>query len=198
MDGRPWLWLIAGPNGAGKTTLARERFSHLTNINADAVAQELSPRLPGKAALSAGKQTLGMIPDALEAGRSFSIETTLAGRTHMRTLCDARARGWRTGLAYIGIGSADAALARVKERYRAGGHDIASADVRRRYVRSLANLASVLSKTNAAVVYDNSDAEGHRRVLDVRDREIIHVDPRPPKWLRDALSGVDLKVGARF
>lgn len=118
------------PNGAGKTTLAAKEFSHILNINADVEAVRLSPDRPGKVALAAGRRTIAAIRAALAAGESFTVETTLAGRLHLRTIQDARARGWNVGLAFIGVNDAKTAMARVRERYRAGGHNLPPADIR--------------------------------------------------------------------
>jgi predicted ABC-type ATPase len=52
-------YIIAGPNGAGKTTFANEflpiEAECLNFINADLIAQGLSPFQPNKMAIEAGK-----------------------------------------------------------------------------------------------------------------------------------------------
>ena len=57
---------------------------------------------------------------------------------------------------YVGLASADAHIERVRQRVRAGGHDIPEADVRRRYSRSLINLVHLLPVLTELRVYDNS------------------------------------------
>jgi len=56
--------ILAGPNGAGKTTFAREYLIHEADcpmfINADLIADGLSPFAPEKAALRAGRIMLRM------------------------------------------------------------------------------------------------------------------------------------------
>ena len=82
---RPHLFIIAGPNGAGKTTYA---FRHIRAVagtsefvNLDEIARGLSPLEPEKARQRAARVALEMTGGFIRAGVSFSLETTLAGRT---------------------------------------------------------------------------------------------------------------------
>ena len=88
--------IIAGPNGAGKTTFAREFLPQeakcLTFINADLIAQGLSPFRPEAAVLRAGRLMLEMIADCVRRGESFAIETTLSGRHYAQVM-----PAWRAG-----------------------------------------------------------------------------------------------------
>ncbi len=198
MISHPWLWLIAGPNGAGKSTLAAERFADLLNINADVEAARLSPMQPGQVAVAAGKRTIVALRAALDAGTSFTLETTLAGRMHFRVVRRSQARGWHVGLAFIGIDDADDALGRVQERYRRGGHNVPPGDVRRRYRRSMANLPLALRLADAAIVYDNSSARGFWRLLELRQGLVSYLAPGPPVWFRRSLNDLRLELGERL
>ena len=84
------IYVLAGPNGAGKTTFAREFLTHEANcpvfINADLIAEGLSPFAPERAALAAGRIMLRMIRESVERGDSFGFETTLAGRGYARSI----------------------------------------------------------------------------------------------------------------
>jgi predicted ABC-type ATPase len=59
------VYIIAGPNGSGKTTFARKflpDYAKCKNfINADLIAQGLSPFSPGLAAIKAGRLVLEQI-----------------------------------------------------------------------------------------------------------------------------------------
>jgi predicted ABC-type ATPase len=61
--------IIAGPNGAGKTTFAREFLSREAGcpdfINADLIAQGLSPFAPEQAAIAAGLRNFHRIYSTL-------------------------------------------------------------------------------------------------------------------------------------
>ena len=59
---KPCCIVIAGPNGAGKTTFALEFLPREAGImhfvNADLIAEGLSPLRPGLAAMAAGRAML--------------------------------------------------------------------------------------------------------------------------------------------
>ncbi len=84
------VYLIAGPNGSGKTTFAREflpNYADCTNfINADLIAQGLSPFSPSVAAMKAGRLVLQEIHNLADKGVNFAFETTLSGKTYLPLL----------------------------------------------------------------------------------------------------------------
>ncbi len=72
----PTLVVVAGPNGCGKSTLTRMNgFSELDIIDPDAIARGIA----SGDSLQAGREALRRRRDALAAGRSHLVETTLAG-----------------------------------------------------------------------------------------------------------------------
>lgn len=82
--------IIAGPNGAGKTIFAREFLPAEAGlpvfVNADLIAAGLSPFDPDAAAIRAGRIMLQEIDAHVRAGRSFALETTLAGHNYLRRI----------------------------------------------------------------------------------------------------------------
>ena len=93
------------------------------------------------------------------------METTLAGKTAFRVMEQAKVAGFRAELHYISVNSVDQALDRIANRVVQGGHDVPEADVRRRFVRSLANLPAAIVRSDIARLYDNASAEEpHREV----------------------------------
>src|SRR5271166_4927238 len=99
MSQERWLWFIAGPNGAGKSTRAREYFAGFGEIvNPDEIARELSPENPEENLGAAGRAAIERRQELLEGGGSFSIETTLSGRTLLRFARTAQQAGWKIGL----------------------------------------------------------------------------------------------------
>ena len=186
MGEAPWLWLLAGPNGAGKSTFALDLAANLQEIvGPDAIAAELLPTAPEKAALEAGRHAVGRMRELLRERQSFAVETTLSGHLHLRVAKQATSEGWSVGVIYIGLGSCDLAIERVRQRKLAGGHDVPAGDIRRRYDRSLRNLAAVCAIADLVLVLDNSSAaRPMRRVLEVRQGMIAFRLPRLPKWLR--------------
>src|SRR5207237_6700806 len=73
-----------------------------------------------------------------------------------RLLAEAAKRGIEVHVFYVGLNSPEAHIERVRQRFRAGGHDIPEADIRRRYVHSLINLVDLLPVLTGLRVYDNS------------------------------------------
>jgi predicted ABC-type ATPase len=87
-----WLWFIAGPNGAGKSTRAAEFLGGLGEIvNPDEIAGEMSAA--PEEALAAGRAAIDRRKELLKAGNSFSLETTLSGRTLIRLAQAAKDEG---------------------------------------------------------------------------------------------------------
>src|ERR1041385_7183079 len=127
--GKPRILIIAGPNGAGKTTFAREFLPHEAGlsdfINADLIAQGLSPFAPENAAIAAGKMMLRMIRDKVRRRQSFAFETTLSGLNYARHIPRWRKMGYHVKLIFLRLPSAKIALRRVQLRIHQGGHAIA-------------------------------------------------------------------------
>src|SRR5688572_33007272 len=85
---QPLCITIAGPNGAGKTTFAREFLEQEAGVihfvNADLIAQGLSPLRPELAAISAGRLFLTELNRQAQSLENFAFETTLSGLTYIR------------------------------------------------------------------------------------------------------------------
>jgi predicted ABC-type ATPase len=113
---------------------------------ADDIAQELDPINPTRVSIRvwAGRETIRRQEALLTRGMDFAMETTLAGNRELALLRRARAAGYKVTLVYIGVDSPDVLLGRIAQRITEGGHDVPTADVDHRYIRSLANLAVVL------------------------------------------------------
>ncbi len=158
---KPKVVIIAGPNGAGKTTFAKEFLTREADcsdfINADIIAEGLSPFAPEKAALAAGKIMLKMIREKIKKRNSFAFETTLAGLSYARHIPKWRKRGYTVEIVFLRLPSARLAVARVKNRVSEGGHYIPQAVVRRRFAAGLNNFHRIYCDlVDAWMLYDNS------------------------------------------
>lgn len=141
------ILIIAGPNGAGKTTFAREFLPQEANcptfINADLIAQGLSPFRPDAAALRAGRLMLELIADCVRRGESFAFETTLSGRAYARLIPEWRRTGYRVTIIFLELPSAELAIKRVAVRVAHGGHDIPEVVIRRRFAAGIRNFVNL-------------------------------------------------------
>lgn len=83
----PTVHIIAGPNGSGKTTFALEYLPNIAGcrdfVNADLLAQGLSPLRVEAAAIEAGRLFLKQIRARIAGRRDFAFETTLSGLTYV-------------------------------------------------------------------------------------------------------------------
>jgi predicted ABC-type ATPase len=160
----PKIVIIAGPNGAGKTTFARAFLPQEAQcprfINADLIAAGLSPFAPEAAAVKAGRLMLQEIAACVARRESFAFETTMAGQGYLRHIEDWRGLGYHVSLFFLSMPTAEAALARVAERVRQGGHDIPEAIVRRRFIAGRRNFERhYRAVVDSWAVYDNSGDE---------------------------------------
>jgi len=139
--------VIGGANGAGKTTFALTYLPgihpEMEFVNADAIAQGLSPFNEQAHAMTAGRLFLERIQDLADAKTSFAMESTLSGRTLANTLQQLKAKGYRIAITYLWIPSVAFSARRVAARVAAGGHDIPTDVIRRRFDKSRRNLMSV-------------------------------------------------------
>ena len=153
--------IIGGPNGAGKTTFARSFLPSeagcLRFINADLIAAGLSPFAPEQAAIRAGRLMLQELAQSSAKGESFALETTLAGLNYLQHIRQWKAQGYHISLFFLALPTADAAVDRVAERVRQGGHSIPEAVIRRRFEAGLQNFRTRYQcEVNAWVHYDSS------------------------------------------
>ena len=165
---KPTLIVISGPNGAGKTTFARQLITvHLPNhfefLNADLIADALSPFRPQSVAIAAGKEFLRRFDQLISKKRSFLIETTLSSLTIRIRLEKARSAGYRIEMIYLALPDPELAIQRVIQRVKLGGHDIPHNTIRRRFGRSLKNFRHIyLNLTDTAIVMDGARSRPRR------------------------------------
>ena len=137
------VYIIAGPNGSGKTTFARKflpDYAKCRNfVNADLIAQGLSPFSPRSAAIKAGRLVLEQIHSLAGKNVDFAFETTLSGKAYLVFLKALKEKGYTISLFFLWIPNAELALVRIKDRVAEGGYDIPAVDVRRRFNRSIFN-----------------------------------------------------------
>ena len=157
----PRCIVIAGPNGAGKTTFAREYLPKDAGVvhfvNADLIAAGLSPLRPDLAALAGGRLLLTELDRLAKARTDFAFETTLSGLVYLGRLKRWKTAGYRIEMLFLKLHSPQLALRRIAVRVKQGGHNVARADVLRRFVRGWRNFETAYKPlADAWAVYDNS------------------------------------------
>ncbi|RJR15859.1 MAG: Zeta toxin family protein [Nitrospiraceae bacterium] len=153
--------IIAGPNGAGKTTFAREFLPHEAGcpifVNADLIAEGLSPFSPEHAFFRAGRLMIEEIKRHVRLGDSFAFETTLSGRTYAELIPIWQQLGYKVKLVYLYLPDVRIAVERVKNRVRQGGHNVPEKTIRRRYEKGWHNFRNMYKQlADAWVLFDNA------------------------------------------
>ncbi|MBC7853136.1 MAG: zeta toxin family protein [Pirellulaceae bacterium] len=143
MADSPKVVVIAGPNGAGKSTAAsrilQDALAVQEFVNADVIARGLSAFKPESVALAAGRAMLQRLDELAAERAEFAFETTLASRSFAPWLKRLIASGYEFHLFFVWLPNAEAAIARVQERVRSGGHYVPEETVRRRFHSGLKN-----------------------------------------------------------
>jgi predicted ABC-type ATPase len=156
---------LAGPNGAGKSTagpaLIRNTLGVIEFVNADLIAQGLSPFAPETAAMAAGRIMVQRMRELARRRITFAFESTLAGRAQALWIRRLRERGYHLHVVFLWLPSPEQAIARVSDRVRRGGHHVPEEVIRRRYESGLRNFFRLYQPIATTwQVYDNAGASG--------------------------------------
>ena len=163
-DEPPQVIIIAGPNGAGQddacSFLLRDTLGILEYVNADPIALGLSGFHPASVAFEAGRVMLRRLHELTAQRKTFAFESTLAAKSYAGWIQKLRNDGYKFQLLFLWLRSPDLAVQRVRERVRAGGHDVAEQVIRRRYAAGLKNFWQIYQAlADSWSVYDNSRVE---------------------------------------
>jgi predicted ABC-type ATPase len=157
------LYIISGCNGAGKTTASFNILPDLLQckefVNADEIARGISPFQPEKVSIEAGRLMLKRIEELMISGQDFSFETTLSSKSFIKTIIDAKERGYYVTLIFFWLESVELAKDRVLKRVSEGGHNIDEVVIKRRYKNGIRNLFHLYENhIDYLLIYDNSNA----------------------------------------
>ena len=145
-------------------------------VNSDEFAKSLSPFDPDSASVSAGRYMLLKIKYLFDRNADFCIESTLATRSLLRMVREAKANGYFVTLIYFWLNSPELAIARVKDRVAAGGHNTPEPIIRRRYLMGLSYFFDeYVPECDRWILADNSEppftiiAEGNHSMAHIKD-----------------------------
>ena len=150
------------------------------------IEREINPADPRSVDYTAGKEAQRHFDQAIAAGLTFSLETTLTGRTALRRMQAAKDAGYAVLLLQVGVRDAEVNVARVQARAAGGGHWIEPDVVRRRVAGSLRNLPAATVIADSTVLLDNTGPQ-HRRVLEIANGCVRYQASDLPPWLAGLL-----------
>lgn len=88
----------------------------------------------------------------------FAFETTLATRSYASWIKELKQEGYTFHLLFLWLRNSDLAIQRVKERVRAGGHNIPEEVIRRRFKIGVKNFFNLYQQiANTWGIYYNSE-----------------------------------------
>ncbi|MDC7956389.1 zeta toxin family protein [Fusobacterium simiae] len=184
------FYIFAGVNGSGKSTLYKTNFlnkdiKNSVRINTDEIVYSFGSWKNSTDQIKAAKIAIQLRNKCFLEKKSFNEETTLTGKTILKTIDKAKELGYKIYLYYIGVDSPEIAKERVRNRVLRGGHNIPSDIIEKRYYESLKNLEKIVSKCDVIEIYDNSKV--FSRVFYYENNQIVEKSIKKIKWLKDNL-----------
>ncbi len=174
--------IIAGVNGVGKSSLTGVLNGESSDLGIIVDTDRITADLGGDK-LRGGKAAIERIEDCLKKGINFTQETTLSGARTLKTIKTAKELGYFIRLYYIGVGTAEESIKRIKNRVEKGGHSIPEEDVRRRYAKRFEDLCAVLPYCSEVKLYDNEN--GFVEKAEYRNGRLIIKSSDVPEWLNE-------------
>ncbi len=181
-------YIIAGPNGAGKTTFANEflpiEAECLNFINADLIAQGLSPFQPNKMAIEAGRLMIQNINECVKKSESFAFETTLSGKGYINKISKWKTKQYEIIIYYLKVPTVEFAIERVKLRVSQGGHNVPAEKIRSRIPRTMKHIATTLPLDNS------SRQDPFKQIAVVKKGRYQKLQDELPAWAKEILANV--------
>lgn len=178
------LDLVVGPNGAGKSTFVRLTLAHEVPgsvfVNADEIARREWPDDPVGHSYDAAARAAETRRRLIEQHRPFIAETVFSHPSKLTLIDDARAAGYYVALHVLMVPKA-LAVARVRARVAAGGHDVPTEKITDRYQRLWGLVAAAVGVADTANFWNNAHREGPSLVAFFADG-FISGEPSWPDW----------------
>lgn len=191
------FYLFAGVNGAGKSTLYNSEslnndIKNTIRINTDEIVREIGDWKNNSDQLKAAKIAINLRNECFLYGKSFNEETTLTGKTILKTIDRAKELGYELQLFYVGVSSTEIAKERIKSRVEKGGHHIENDIVEKRYYESLKNLKEILLKFDKVYLYDNS--KKYKNIFSFSNNKILFKDNKSISWAKEAIEIIENSI----
>ena len=191
------FYLFAGVNGAGKSTLYNSEslnndIKNTIRINTDEIVREIGDWKNNSDQLKAAKIAINLRNECFLYGKSFNEETTLTGKTILKTIDRAKELGYELQLFYVGVSSTEIAKERIKSRVEKGGHHIENDIVEKRYYESLKNLKEIILKFDKVYLYDNS--KKYKNIFSFSNNKILFKDNKSISWAKEAIEIIENNI----
>ena len=89
--------------------------------------------------MKAGRLFLAQLAENVNKRQTFSFETTMSGRSHLKFLFGLKKSGWRVQIIFLALADIEVSRTRVAERVKSGGHDIPQEILERRFDKCVRN-----------------------------------------------------------
>jgi len=158
-------------------------------IDPDMIARDLPPETASRES-AAGREALRRRAAAIQEGRSFLIETTLASKDALRRIRSEADVGHQVEPYPVGLASAGDSAPRAADRGTTGGHDVPEEAVRRRYGRSLGMPPTATAVADRFVLYDSTSLTPPHRKVAMTVETVLPVTPCMPERARTAVDAM--------
>ena len=191
------FYLFAGVNGAGKSTLYNSEslnndIKNTIRINTDEIVREIGDWKNNSDQLKAAKIAINLRNECFLYGKSFNEETTLTGKSILKTIERAKELGYELQLFYVGVSSTEIAKERIKSRVEKGGHHIENDIVEKKYYESLKNLKEILLKFDKVYLYDNS--KKYKNIFSFSNNKILFKENKSISWAKEAIEIIENNI----
>ena len=191
------FYLFAGVNGAGKSTLYNSEkldndIKNSIRINTDESVKKIGIWKNNSDQIRAAKIAINLRNECFQYDKSFNEETTLTGKTILKTINKAKELGYELQLFYVGVNNPEIAKERIKIRVEKGGHNIENDVVEKRYYESLTNLKEIISKFDKVYLYDNS--KKYKNIFSFSNNKILFKSNESISWAKEVIEIIENKI----
>lgn len=151
LNKKPMVLFIAGPNGSGKSTITQYFDIIGEYTNADDMVRTM-----GLSNIEAAQIADKKRYDSIKGKRDFTFETVLSSSYKLELLRKAKEEGYFLKGVFVLTKDPYINIARVRARVEAGGHNVDTDTITRRYYKSLDNIKELMNLCDILHVYDNT------------------------------------------